>query len=401
MSDVRLALLLTLAGCAFSTDPPSYADPGEVFALQMADAMPDGGVALIAPQLLPDPIMIDDIDAQRSSFRLEEIAVDGGAWLVVTGSRGPTGVSGVGWVDAAGVVAAALPDGIGAIAAAVPLGDELLLMGLGCLFPTDLPPADLAAGLLVTRNGAVRELSGEALGCNIAAGPAPEPDRFVVASPDPGGVTVQDFRIDGSAIEADGAARAAGVTGTVLRVEALANGVVSTVTTDGARLSHAHDDGTAVSQVTPPYPVGWWFARGDDDALRFSTDLPQPPELYRWDPATGGGLEVLASAAPVEWTEGVSWRWDGAGGWVGEERLVEADDYGLGQPTAAWWLRRVGDTLVDAPIPLEPCAVAGECGTIGESALVGAGGPPDRPIAVHLVWSWMGPTGVYATPADR
>ena len=73
----------------------------------------------------------------------------------------------------------------------------------------------------------------------------------------------------------------------------------------------------------------------------------------------------------------------------------------LSTPTAYAARAFVGSAFVVSQPPTTPCSDRDTCRLIGESYLLAVVGEGAARAGIYAFWSWNGPLGVYASPANR
>jgi len=398
-----LLMLPLIGGCAFGDAPPA-ATPQDVLTFLMQDEMVAGGVEALPPQ----PIDIQDLtnDTTRPTIQASTFPLPSGSTFVLfQGTRGIEPLLHGALVSASGVVTTVAIPHVAPVFGqqrqylAAALTDGVLLVPCGVVME-----ADRGGFRFVESTDAVRPVAVDFdLSCSARLGPSPEPDRVAMAELSfMVGLHLRLLQLTGdrlvfTATDVTTAVLPGG--NAIVLVEHLGAELFRFVTEDAVSWQAGRTDGSPI-RATNELRDFFVDARFDASGALSVVLMNESDVVKRWRLDDAGQVEVVATA-PVPMEPGWSaWQATGEVGRNFTQYSVPVDPMMMNMPTPTEndvkYLGRtlVGSALVVAALPPTPCAELTPCFRIGESRLVTIVGKT----AFYSMWSWLGPTGVYAVP---
>lgn len=403
MARSLILLALPLAGCVFGE--PEGLKPrvyGDVVSFLVESAGAPGVLELLAPE----PMVEYPAGPFAPVLRVRgDVATgaDGTSYAVLSGVR-----QAVPFESYFAVTPAGEPIALGDVAPMGVPADILSVQGLAVAGGVLFSVCDVTGhGFLRVARASDRTIATLGEGpCRVAYGAAIDPQVFLKAELDLSGraLTITRQRVVGDAVQLDGtftASASASPSAQPIFVEEVSAGVYELVYAGpGFGYTWARSDGASrlIEGVTLEPGALWRLPSG---ALRVVRGGFEGERLADWHVESDGALREVAPALPAP----MDGFWTRAGP-RGEASAVKSKVVreAVGNLPAIlldeelrWRSVRDDAFVVETP-PLSPCVSQQDCFEIGTVAFHAMLGPEGKRFALYSLWSWYGPTGLYARP---
>lgn len=231
---------------------------------------------------------------------------------------------------------------------------------------------------------------------------------------DAAGIRVASYAVTGGAIAAQGPSFAhafpAGVSPVL--VEEVTAGVFEIVAVDGqgGAWTWMKSDGSPTKTTTAISTASGSGANVTDHAQRDPTgaillvDGVAPQDaIAKWNVQGDGSVARVAASPASTLAGGSGWRATAPFGAAlnGVSMPNDAGTAPLTTPIAYEARAFIGSAFVVSQPPTTPCSDRDACRLVGESYLLAVVGQGAARAGIFAFWSWNGPLGVYASPANR